>query len=51
MGQFHLVGLPPAPVGEPQIEVSIVYSAQMYTVWAPVTMISEDRNPGSPLRT
>ena len=22
MGQFHLVGLPPAPVGEPQIEVS-----------------------------
>ncbi len=22
MGQFHLVGLPPAPIGEPQIEVS-----------------------------
>ena len=23
MGQFHLVGLPPAPIGEPQIEVSL----------------------------
>ena len=23
MGQFHLVGLPPAPVGEPQIEVRL----------------------------
>jgi molecular chaperone DnaK (HSP70) len=22
LGQFHLVGLPPAPVGAPQIEVS-----------------------------
>lgn len=32
MGQFHLVGLPPAPVGEPQIEVSIVSSAHIHTV-------------------
>lgn len=23
MGQFHLVGLPPAPVGVPQIEVRL----------------------------
>ena len=27
MGQFHLVGLPPAPVGQPQIEVTSLMSS------------------------
>ena len=29
MGQFHLVGLPPAPVGVPQIEACPFSSPQM----------------------
>ena len=29
MGQFHLVGLPPAPVGQPQIEVRCMTSSML----------------------
>ncbi len=30
MGQFHLVGLPPAPIGEPQIEVRLLHYPSCY---------------------
>ena len=32
MGQFHLVGLPPAPVGVPQIEVCSFLSPRSHLV-------------------